>query len=294
MPIPFSNSAEGSAADDALAKSGGEDGKALLYSAHNARSRVSLDASDINRLRSKSESAIASVDSPISGQGQQPPSPSMAPVQSLPVIAADPAARDGGDPSGGDALLGPDAQLGSDPAGDLDAMPLASGAAPAVAGSPAAGPADAPKSVAENGTMKLIWSAVSKKLAVPNLDGARSPRADELKHDLDKYHGELEELKKGMSAIDPDAKPAKNKKADSQEGQKELLELRARLHELKQLNEKLASLEKKDFPGGDDDFAAWQTDLQSHAAAFDALMSILERIMKGESFAKPLPSDKKD
>ena len=141
-----------------------------------------------------------------------------------------------------------------------------------------------PALLSKNPTMKLIWAAVDKKLNAPNLDADHSKEGGNLRRRLNQYHDGLDVLKAGMADIDPDAKPGKSNKAQDQEAEKELAELRDHLGAMKQLNAELSALKRDKFPGNDHEYVAWQNDLRGHNDAFDALIDILDSILKGERF----------
>ncbi len=138
-----------------------------------------------------------------------------------------------------------------------------------------------PKFLEESPKLKGVWSAVTKRLTVPDLAHDNSAEGRALKGNVDKYHGALDELKKDISEIDK-SKPAKKQPMDSKAGAEELQQLKKHLGDLKGMNAQLAAVTEDDFPGDNAAYQHWQNDLQSHSDAFDSLAEIVDLILKGD------------
>ena len=142
-----------------------------------------------------------------------------------------------------------------------------------------------PEFISGNPKLEGVWSAVTKRLTMPDLGPQPSTQETALKDNVDKYHGALDLLKQDISEIKPDAKLAKKSPVDSKAGAEELHQLKIHLRGLKDMNAHLAAVTEDAFPGDNTEYQHWQSDLQCHSDAFDSLMEIVELILNGDIIA---------
>lgn len=137
-----------------------------------------------------------------------------------------------------------------------------------------------PDFLAKNPKMQQLWSTVSKRPTMSNLDQVNSKETQRLKGAINNYHGALDELQKNIAGLEPE-QILKKKAADSDTGAEELRELQSHLYGLMQMNKDLADIKSDDFPGDDQELQDWQTSLQEQHEAFQELVGLIEGLIQG-------------